>query len=240
MNENLWTPALAKVDSTAPPKKAYNAVTTSLRPNGASHILKTPQGPKKKGKGGRKGKHKQPKRNNSTKDKSVWNPPGPGEPQTKQIQGTTYHWCQKCNHGRGRWSTTHGTSSHLGKPPPSIKHNTGTPHSVNLHEVHEVIDDHTELGVWCTSMPPAARSWSQVCKEGKQTDSDEKEDENPFSLSKLTSSNFEVWCTVAECSQPDTFLTTFYLVCGILLCLFQVYKGYTTYTSVFGLSLIHI
>lgn len=37
--------------------------------------------------------------------------PGPGESKTKVVNGKTWHWCEKCG---GRWSTTHGTSSHSG------------------------------------------------------------------------------------------------------------------------------
>ena len=83
MNEDSWTPAAAKVDSTAPPSqkfrqnKAYNAVGTSLRSNGASHFIKTPQGHKKKGNGGRKGKYNKGQRHDSTKDKVSMEPSRP-------------------------------------------------------------------------------------------------------------------------------------------------------------------
>ena len=39
--------------------------------------------------------------------------PSEGESQTKTVDGSTYHWCDKC----GRWSPSHGTSGHTGGPP---------------------------------------------------------------------------------------------------------------------------
>ena len=39
-------------------------------------------------------------------------PPTGGESSTKTMQGRTWHWCAKCS----RWSTTHGTDGHTGKP----------------------------------------------------------------------------------------------------------------------------
>jgi len=37
--------------------------------------------------------------------------PPTGTPETKEVNGKTWHWCEKCT----RWSTTHGTSTHKSK-----------------------------------------------------------------------------------------------------------------------------
>ena len=40
-------------------------------------------------------------------------PPKDGEPTTKQIDGKTMHWCQKCRRGKGRWTEDHATDKHV-------------------------------------------------------------------------------------------------------------------------------
>ena len=47
--------------------------------------------------------------------------PPTGTPETKVVNGKTWHWCEQCN----RWSTTHSTSTHRSKPtegdtPPAV------------------------------------------------------------------------------------------------------------------------
>ena len=70
-------------------------------------------------------------------------PPGSGEPQTKEVRGRQFKWCEACH----RWSTTHGTSTHRGPQPPADQAN-------NL-----IIDP----SAWCLPLdlcgPP---SWSSV------------------------------------------------------------------------------
>ena len=41
-----------------------------------------------------------------------WAPPKDGEPTTKEIDGTKWMWCSKCNKGAGRWTLNHETSGH--------------------------------------------------------------------------------------------------------------------------------
>jgi Reverse transcriptase (RNA-dependent DNA polymerase)/Zinc knuckle len=55
------------------------------------------------GRGGSKGKAN-----------SSWTrvPPEPNQPKTKVEHGKTFHWCATCK----RWSTSHGTDQHRGKP----------------------------------------------------------------------------------------------------------------------------
>ena len=48
--------------------------------------------------------------------------PKSGEPQTKSVNGRTFHWCAKCEN----WSPTHGTSGHTGKATPSTNSTPST------------------------------------------------------------------------------------------------------------------
>ena len=60
------------------------------------------------GKGGRGPKsHGNDNRGGGWKTKA----PASGEPQTKDSNGRTFHWCAKCK----RWSTTHSTDTHVSK-----------------------------------------------------------------------------------------------------------------------------
>ena len=43
-----------------------------------------------------------------------WNAPQPGEPTSKMIDDKMFHWCPKCGRGKGRWSSTHKASEHVG------------------------------------------------------------------------------------------------------------------------------
>jgi len=49
--------------------------------------------------------------------------PKPGEPYSKTLGGRKVEWCSKCD--PPRWSTTHNTSTHTGKPSSSGPSNTG-------------------------------------------------------------------------------------------------------------------
>ena len=73
-------------------------------------------------KGDIKGRHNEGKKNDnqahksSPKSDSNFASPGPGEPQTRAINGVDYYWCAKCNRGKGRWRTTHRTEAKDGIP----------------------------------------------------------------------------------------------------------------------------
>ena len=41
-----------------------------------------------------------------------WLPPKDGEPKTKTMFNKTWHWCAKCNKGKGRWNRSHLTEAH--------------------------------------------------------------------------------------------------------------------------------
>jgi hypothetical protein len=61
-------------------------------------------------------------------------PPLLGHPQSKTVDGQEYHWCSKCNDGKGRWSPTHGTNDHTGsKPSPNASPQVNTYESTGLY-----------------------------------------------------------------------------------------------------------
>ena len=168
LNEKNWPPALNPVDSAAPPTKkfhhnsGYNAVQTpqpkppSLRPNGFSKYQPNNNSQNNRSSSSFKGKNKKKVRfsNSSKSSKHAWKTVAPknGEPQTKTQDGKTWHWCAKCNYGKGRWSTTHGTKEHIGKPP-----------TASSHLAHESNDSHHDnLGVWCTAIEDPTNDGSSV------------------------------------------------------------------------------
>ena len=54
------------------------------------------------------------------KPKANWKqvPPGTGDSHTKtDPSGKVWHWCGKCNFGKGRWTASHKTSEHGQRPP---------------------------------------------------------------------------------------------------------------------------
>ena len=53
-------------------------------------------------------------RNKNGFKKTNWKHRPSGEPQSKMVEGSEWHWCAKC--GNGRWSKTHGTLQHTATP----------------------------------------------------------------------------------------------------------------------------
>jgi Zinc knuckle len=51
-------------------------------------------------------------------------PPPPGGATTKVWKGNTFHFCPKCNKGKGRWTKSHNEAGHHGLPPESINQGT--------------------------------------------------------------------------------------------------------------------
>jgi len=56
-----------------------------------------------------------------------YNAPAPGEPSKRVVDGQTWEWCGKCNRGKGRWTSSHNTSTHSNR-----KTDTTTTASTNL------------------------------------------------------------------------------------------------------------
>jgi len=52
------------------------------------------------------------RRNNRNQNRPDWKKtaPGPGQPETKNVNGKSWKWCTHCT----KWSTTHGTGGHQG------------------------------------------------------------------------------------------------------------------------------
>ena len=153
MNKDKWPPAKNPVDSAAPsPSKFGNSsyfASPSLRPNGQSppktkSVSFDPY--TKPGKFNKKKTFSPSKQRSTTKSWKV-TPPKSGEPQTKKVNDKTWHWCQKCNYGKGRWSTTHGTKEHQSKPK-SKPQSTPQPSA----HVTNVDSDSSQLDVWCTAI----------------------------------------------------------------------------------------
>lgn len=61
-------------------------------------------------------------------------PPRSGEPRTKTVDGTEWHWCGRCGGGNGRWSATHGTAEHNTNGQPSGGATTAANPQGNVHE----------------------------------------------------------------------------------------------------------
>ena len=140
-----WPPSRGHHDSKAPPKAFGNLAMThqvqfnlllqqQLGSNGRAkkddiclhcgqkgHWARDcPQ--KKQGKSSHSNGH----RHSNNKSNGAWKkvPPGDGTPETKTMNGKTWHWCAHCT----RWSTTHGTAGHTGP-----KTNSAPPkHEANL------------------------------------------------------------------------------------------------------------
>ena len=66
---------------------------------------------RRQGRHGTRNARRNPRTRTSGCDAWKYQPPGPGDPQTKTIKDRTWYWCATCE----RWSTTHGTSGHRGK-----------------------------------------------------------------------------------------------------------------------------
>lgn len=64
---------------------------------------------------------------------------------------TKWMWCSKCNKGKGRWSTSHGTSNH---DPNFFNKNkkTGTQSKGNVNVTASAPPPESSMGVWCTAL----------------------------------------------------------------------------------------
>jgi Zinc knuckle len=64
-----------------------------------------------------------------------WNrtPPPSGSPQTKQMHGKTFHWCDHCK----RWTTTHGTSEHRSKAEANVATTNTDTKLIQLSATHQ-------------------------------------------------------------------------------------------------------
>ena len=95
--------------------------------------------------GGKRGRD-----NDHAKTGWKYQPPGPGDPQTKHVNGHNYQWCEACQ----RFSTTHGTATHRGPKPTDDSKDTSAPQTNYL-----VVDP----SAWCLPLdlcgPP---SWASV------------------------------------------------------------------------------
>ena len=92
------------------------------------------------------GRHQRNQR--TPKHLTAWKrkPPDPGAPQTKTVKGKVFNWCEKCN----RWSTTHSTSTHIGKD----KNDTAQANHVTW-----------DPAVWYTPVPTQAASWTTLGRD---------------------------------------------------------------------------
>ena len=68
------------------------------------------KGKSKSSGGGGKGGHDQNDRSKGAPKSWRLVAPGSGDPQTKSVNGKTFHWCATCK----RWTTTHSTETHTG------------------------------------------------------------------------------------------------------------------------------
>jgi Zinc knuckle len=60
-----------------------------------------------------------PKKEKPPGDQTNWRnkKPESGAALTKTVNGRTFHWCGKCNKGKGTWTGTHEGSAHKGRSP---------------------------------------------------------------------------------------------------------------------------
>lgn len=75
-----------------------------------THLRGSPQCPKFQAK--TDGSKPPPNGDTPPAGQGKWRAPKEGEPHTKEINGTTFHWCQKCRRGNGRWTKDHLTEAH--------------------------------------------------------------------------------------------------------------------------------
>ena len=64
---------------------------------------------------------------------------------------TKWMWCAKCNKGKGRWSTSHGTSNH----DPGFYNKNKQPGNSSKGHVKTTASTSpakSSLGVWCTAV----------------------------------------------------------------------------------------
>ena len=136
-NQKKWPPSKNPVDHNAPPSNKFqgdSGLQAEVKTDGTSSSPK-------------KNKSKNFKKHGKFQSsQAAWKtvPPKPGSPETMQKNGRTWHWCQKCNFGKGRWSTTHGTKEHVGG-----KSSKDKKHQANVTFSEQ--DEGDDIGVWCTA-----------------------------------------------------------------------------------------
>jgi Zinc knuckle len=95
---------------------------------------KKSKGPSNRGRSGTTQQGRSARGGPKSKNNLKTTPPASGEPQSQLRNGKMMHWCATC----GRWSTTHGTSTHVGKQGQSGL-------AVNFTEVHDPPAWHCDL-----------------------------------------------------------------------------------------------
>ena len=147
-------------------------------------------------------------------------PPKEGEPETKTVGDRPWYWCQKCNDGKGRWSTTHNTKQHTGgaKGGKSAKknHKVRFQHSANSTAGNEPSEQ--DLGVWCTAVDTV--------------------DDSPYDVSVMTPIFYVTMgillgiFTMYKGYQLDNCLTTYQFPIPTLLCSLyhSLFSGFIVWT----------
>lgn len=81
--------------------------------NEEGHFAKDCPKPKKpNSNGGNGGGGNNGKEGNKSADNWRHSAPKDGEPTTKKVDGTTFHFCPKCRRGKGVWTSTHSAAEH--------------------------------------------------------------------------------------------------------------------------------
>ena len=145
LNRKDWPPANNPIDNSAPPARKFqeqSGLNAEITSNISKNKSNSTSPYSKKSSFNKKGKY------NINNKSWKFTAPKSNESQTIQKNGKTWYWCQKCNAGEGRWSTTHGTSSHTGKPNNNNNNNNNNTHQVNVTFTEDDIND---VGVWCTA-----------------------------------------------------------------------------------------
>lgn len=79
---------------------------------GKGHFKTDPECPKNKSHEDRTQRTTNQRRFKPAKANWKYIGPKPGEPSTKSVDGKSFHWCGKCNDGKGRWTPSHNTAQH--------------------------------------------------------------------------------------------------------------------------------
>ena len=228
-DSNDWPPVSDLVDKSAAPLAKFKSSAYFGTPNQADSATKPTFKPKPSFGSYKFGatKPSSPKKvsfNPSTKPPARspsspnWKttPPKKDAPQTMEVKGRKWFWCQKCNRGKGRWSTTHGTAQHTGKP--------SKPTTTHQANVSTASHDDASLGVWCTVATTPS------------TDPSASLDDIPKG----------VYCTAIDPHDNPSPSTILGILFGIAICVYTFYDvyrrsflchGYYHPSSIFPLSL---
>ena len=82
--------------------------------------------------------------------KKKWLPPKDGEPKTKTMFNKTWHWCSKCNNGKGRWNRSHLTEAHKDNFQRESSESSDSNSTAPGGHTAQVDSDDDALGQWLT------------------------------------------------------------------------------------------